>query len=118
MALIGRLGSGLPYTSNPFLQPAGELNGARKPIQANLDMKAFKMLNVMGLNASVTLWVYNVFDIQNELTVWDDTGRAGYTLELLQAADVRGYNSLNDYFSRPEWYSSPRQVRLVFSIGF
>jgi outer membrane receptor protein involved in Fe transport len=118
VALIGRLGSGLPYTSNPFLQPQGDLNGARKPVQVNLDMKAFKMLDLGGLNASITLWIYNVFDIRNELEVWSDTGRAGYTLERLRAAEVRGYNNLGDFFTRPEWYSSPRQVRLVFSVGF
>lgn len=118
IGLIGRIGSGLPYTSTPFLQPAGELNDARKPLRMELNLKAYKVFNLGGFNSSLTLWVYNLPDIRNENDVYGDTGRATYTLSQLQAGEVHGYNTKDDYYSRPDWISAPRQVRLVFSVGF
>ncbi len=118
IGLIGRIGSGLPYTSTPYLQPQGELNDARRPLQMELNLKAYKVFNLGGFNSSLTLWIYNLPDLKNENDVYGDTGRATYTLSETQAAEVRGYNTLSDYFSRPEWFSAPRQVRLVFSVGF
>jgi len=118
IGLIGRLGSGLPYTSNPYLGVEGELNDSRKPFTLNFDLKAYKVLTISGLSGTVTLYVYNVFDLKNENDVWADTGRATYTLEQLQVATVRGFNSMDDYYNRPEWYSSPRQVKITYSISF
>ncbi len=118
VGLIGRMGSGLPYTSTPFLGVPGELNDERRPTQYNVDLKAYRTFRWAGLRATATLWVYNLFDIRNENDVWKDTGRATYTLEQTRLASVRGYNTLDDYFSRPEWFNAPRQVKITLSFGF
>ena len=60
-----------------------------------------------------------MFDTANELEVYGDTGRAGYTLELTRAQEKpRGVNSLPEYYARPDFYSAPRQVVVGMSVGF
>ncbi len=119
IGLIGTVGSGLPYTSQPFLQPRGDTNGERKPMKYNIDLKAYKAFNYYKkMRARVTLSVYNLFDIRNETNVFTDTGRATYTLQTLQAFNVQGFNSLADYYAHPEYFDPPRQVKLTFSVGF
>jgi outer membrane receptor protein involved in Fe transport len=119
LGLVGSLGSGLPYTSNPFLAPEGEQNDSRRPVKYDLDLKAVKMFPVgANMHAAISLWVYNIFDIKNELDVYKDTGSADYTLEANQPVSVRGVNTLDDYFVRPDWFSTPRQVKLGLSLSF
>jgi hypothetical protein len=68
---------------------------------------------------SVFVKVYNLFDTANELNVFGDTGRAGYTLELTRAQErPRGANTLEEYYTRPDFYSAPRQVVIGASVGF
>jgi hypothetical protein len=73
------------------------------------------------------LKVFNLFDTLNENIVFDNTGRANYTLEkelgTTQAADH--YASLNpliktssEYFVRPDYYLPPREVRLGMTFEF
>jgi hypothetical protein len=65
------------------------------------------------------LKVYNLFDTANELDVFGDTGRAGYTLELTRAQEApRGVNTLQQFFTRPDFYSAPRQITLGASVNF
>ncbi|MDP8206125.1 MAG: TonB-dependent receptor [Candidatus Electryonea clarkiae] len=118
VGLIGTIGTGLPYTSQPFLQPRGETNAERRPMKYNMDLKAYKMFNVSGYKPTVSLSIYNLFDIQNEKDVFVDTGRATYTLDQLQAFSVQGYNTLEDFYTRPEYFEAPRQVKLTLSVGF
>lgn len=118
IGLIGRIGSGLPYTSNPFYAPEGKENDSRRPIKYNLDLKASKTFEFMGMDAIFTLWVYNLFDIRNENDVYVDTGTADYTIQEQQPTFVKGFNSVSDFYNRPEWYDAPRQVKIGLSFSF
>jgi len=118
IGLIGTIGSGLPYTATPFLEEEGVTNGERKPLQYNLDLKAYKILTIGGLNSTISINIYNVFDTRNENDVFTDTGRATYTLERTQAFNVQGYNTLDDYFAHPEYFSAPRRIKLGISFSF
>jgi hypothetical protein len=60
--------------------------------------------------------VYNLFDTENELDVFSDTGRAGYSLEANYAGQPRGINTIQEYFTRPDFYSAPRQI--IVGAGF
>ena len=65
------------------------------------------------------LKVFNLFDTLNEIEVFGDTGRAGYTLELTRNQQApRGVNTLEEYFTRPDYYSAPRQIVIGASISF
>ena len=116
LSLIGRLGSGLPYT--PKIENVGATfeNSERKQPQFSFDLKAQKEFKVMGTVYSVYVKAYNIFDRQNEKFVYSDTGRAGYTID--PPVGVRGVNTLDEFLTRPDYYSEPRRVIFGVSIGF
>jgi len=61
--------------------------------------------------------VYNLFDNASELEVFSDTGRAGYSLEVTREQEPpKGVNTIEEYFIRPDYYSSPRQIVLGASL--
>ena len=94
-------------------------NNAREPSTYNLDMRSYYHFNLFGLKASLSMNVYNLFDIRNELTVYSDTGRSTYTLvpNYTPQYSGPGYNSLDEFLVRPDFFSSPRQIKLGFSIS-
>jgi len=53
----------------------------------------------------------------NEVNVYTDTGRAGYTI-IPSPGVVRGINTLEEYLIRPDFYCAPRHVILGFSVDF
>jgi outer membrane receptor protein involved in Fe transport len=128
VSLVGRLGTGLPYTpqiseNQVFLRT----NSGRKPSQANVDLLAEKSFSFYGFSISVFLKVFNLFDTLNERLVYNDTGRATYTLLTDQgsakatdliAQNIPGVHSATEYFNQPSYYLSPREVRVGASIEF
>ena len=56
--------------------------------------------------------VYNLFDTKNEINVFDDTGRAGYSLLNQYTPEYQGPNTLSEWLSRPDYYSEPRKIIL------
>jgi outer membrane receptor protein involved in Fe transport len=118
-SFIGRLGSGLPYTPSIQNQRTGLENSDSKPGIFNVDMYITKYLKLFGKQFSVFAKVYNLFDTANEQDVFGDTGRAGYTLELTRAQEApRGANTIEEYFTRPDFFSSPRQIIIGASVSF
>ncbi len=123
---VGRLGSGLPYTPQiTSTQTYLRMNSSRKPFQSTVDLLAEKSFNVMDVYLTVFLKIFNLFDALNERLVYDDTGRATYTLEEGKgtaqeanrlAALIPGAHSATEYFVRPQYYSAPREVRVGMSI--
>jgi len=118
-SLIGRLGSGLPYTPALQNQRTGLENSDNRPAVFNVDLYVTKYLYFFGNNFSIFLKVYNLFDNANELNVFSDTGRAGYSLEVTRAQEEpRGINTIQEYYTRPDFYSSPRQIIIGASVNF
>ncbi|MEJ5352562.1 MAG: TonB-dependent receptor [Melioribacteraceae bacterium] len=118
-SVIGRLGSGLPYTPSFQNQRTGLENSENRPAFFNVDLYLTKYIKLFGKQFSIYAKVYNLFDTANEIEVFTDTGRAGYTLELTRAQEApRGVNTLEEYFTRPDFYSSPRQIIIGASISF
>jgi outer membrane receptor protein involved in Fe transport len=119
VSVIGRLGSGLPYTPSLQNQRTGLENSENRPAYFNVDLYLTKYFNLFGTEISTFVKVYNLFDTANEIEIFTDTGRAGYTLELTRAQEApRGVNTLAEYFSRPDYYSSPRQIVVGASFSF
>ena len=118
-SFIARLGSGLPYTPALQNQRTGLENSDNRPTFFNTDLYVTKYLELFNLPLSLFVKVYNVFDSENELNVFSDTGRAGYTLELTRAQQApRGVNTLEEYFTRSDFFSAPRQVVFGMSVLF
>ena len=118
-SFIGRLGSGLPYTPSLQNQRTGLENSDNRPAFFDVDFYLTKYFEIIGQQFSVFAKIYNLFDTLNEVNVFGDTGRAGETLELTRnQAPPRGVNTVKEFFTRPDFYSSPRQIVLGATITF
>ncbi len=117
VTLIGKFGSGLPYTPAFQNQRTGLLNSENKPSVITVDLYATKHLDVFGAPLNIFLKVYNLLDTGNEFDVFTDTGRAGYSLEANYSGEPRGINTIDEYYTRPEFYSAPRQLLLGLGIS-
>jgi outer membrane receptor for ferrienterochelin and colicin len=116
--LIGQFRSGLPYT--PAIQNLETTfeNSGRKPYNYSVDLRISKNLLIQNMQFSLFLKVYNVFDMQNELSVYSDTGRAGYSLVSRYLGERRSHvNSLEEWLTRPDYYSHPRKILVGLSIN-
>ena len=119
ISMVAQLGSGLPYTPSLQQTNTGIQNSSNKPAFFNVDLYLTKYLKLNGVNFSVFAKIYNLFDTPNEVNVFTDTGRAGYTLQLTQQQSApRGVNTLAEFYTRPDYYSSPRQVIVGAQIDF
>ena len=111
VGLIGQFQSGLPYT--PAIQSMETTfeNSGRKPMNYNVDLRLFKQVRLGKMQNTIFLKVYNLFDRRNEITVYDDTGRAAYSLVSHYISERQGHvNSLEEWLKRPDYYSEPRKV--------
>jgi len=130
VSLIGRYGSGLPYT--PVLNQAegrGEdanrtipKNSRRRPEQFSMDLTASKTFEVGPANLVLFLRVFNLLDRRNEVIVYGETGRAYASVENLGAGpidqNVDRVNTVDQYILRPDYYSEPREIQLGFEVNF
>ncbi|OGU72662.1 MAG: hypothetical protein A3H45_13900 [Ignavibacteria bacterium RIFCSPLOWO2_02_FULL_55_14] len=117
VTLITRLGSGLPYTPALQNQRTGLLNSENRPMVFTADIYATKSIPLQGAQINVFAKVYNVFDSENELDVFTDTGRANYSLQSGYSGRPRGVNSIKEFYTRPDFYSAPRQVIIGFEVS-
>ncbi len=120
VTIVGRFGTGFPYTPTfQYVQTAVE-NSGRKPNVYNVDIYAYKDFTLWSLDFSLFFRVFNLFDRLNEREVFTDTGRAGYTLAPLYVGGLRprGINTLEEYFIRPDFYYEPRQIQLGLQLEF
>ncbi len=119
-SVIGKLGSGLPYTPEYQGIRTSFENDGRKPAFWNVDLTAFKSIPLKrrGLKLTLETSILNLFDTKNENDVYRDTGRATYSQEELLAYEVPQINTLGEYWMRSDWYSRPRQVRVGLSFEF
>ena len=119
IGLIFNFGSGFPYTTAYLGVRTSFENNAREPSTYNLDLRSYYHFDLFGMKASFSMNVYNLFDTRNELTVYSDTGRSTYTLVPTYTPQYSGpgYNSLDEFLVRPDYFSSPRQIKLGFSIS-
>jgi len=126
--VIGRYGSGLPYT--PVVNQAEaqgadaarvvQNNSRRRPETLNFDLRLFKNFFFDPLNVSLFVKVFNLFDRRNEVTVYGETGRATASTASLGIGEVSGdrINPVSAYIVRPDFYSEPREIQLGLEINF
>ena len=119
-SLIGRFGSGYPYTPslgrNPQeigVLPAVPSNAARRPTSFTTDLYAFKSFEVGPVKPRLFFQIYNLFDARNVNGVFGDTGLPDVTF-------VGTSLSQNDpgYYVRPGNYAEPRRIQLGMEVNF
>ena len=119
IGLIGQFQSGLPYT--PAIQSMETTfeNSSRRPFNYNIDLRLSKQFVLGKMKYKLFVKVYNIFDRKNEINVYEDTGRAGYSLISHYIGERRGYvNSLEEWLTRPDFYSEPRKILVGFDVEF
>jgi outer membrane receptor for ferrienterochelin and colicin len=127
--ILGRYGSGLPYT--PVVNQAearGEdaartvqKNSRRRPATYTVDLRLFKNFSFGPFSASVFAKVFNLFDTRNENDVYGETGRATATVQALGASNISNTNRINpvgEYIVRPDYFSEPREIQFGVELSF
>ncbi len=118
---IARYGSGLPYTPRRTEDITSLLtNAGVKPSTFSIDVRAYYRLKIAGLDGEVFLRVMNLLDNLNEVNVYDDTGRAGFTTDeerIRQLNISTPVNSVKEYFVNSTHYSEPRRIEIGLRIS-
>lgn len=108
--IIGTYGSGLPYTPTTARGlRLDEVNSARRPYTMNLNVRATKMFEMMGLKYTLYADVRNILNKKNVLTVWSTTGKPDASVD---------WTDTEDWVNRPHYLSSPRTVEIGLAVGF
>jgi outer membrane receptor protein involved in Fe transport len=118
LTVLGSVYSGLPYTPSLFGSRMSKMNSETRPWYINVDAYATKNIAVGKTVVSIFLKVYNLLDRKNEVEIFTDSGRANYSIEQQYSSPPRGINTVGEYYTRPDFYSTPRQVIFGFSFGF
>ena len=127
ISFIGQFSTGYPYSPLIFDQNLDlDPNTGRKPSQIKLDAHLYKEFDVASFQLRAFAKIFNVLDRLNERFVFDDTGRATYSLSAernLHATwepnyGLPGIHTLSEYDTRPHYYSPPRQIRLGLTLAF
>jgi len=119
VGLIFQYGTGFPYTADTRVSLLRFENGALKPSTNSLDLRAEKNISLGGVDFSLFLLIYNLLDVKNELNVDAASGRANVDIFTSQNAQkIIGFNSIQEYQNNPGNFSTPRQVRIGFNLGF
>ena len=128
VTIVGLLGTGLPYSPQLYEQQIYlRTNSDRKPFKTNVDLLIDKSFLISSTTLTVFLKVFNLFDTKNESYVYDDTGRATYSLEETKGGPQAtnaisevypAIKSATEYFNRPNYYSSPREVRVGVTLEY
>jgi outer membrane receptor protein involved in Fe transport len=136
VSFIGYLRTGTPYTPSfpasvvpiTFIQ-----NSDRQPMQWNVDLKVEKFFKIGSLGFSVFALVNNLFDTENALYVYANSGSPLYNIEQTtnpyQFADLKNrinrgdvglipLSAIDNYYADPGNVSHPRLVRLGMSMYY
>ncbi len=135
-SLIGYFRTGTPYTPSfpsSVVPITFTQNSDHQPVQWNIDLRVEKYFKLMGMEYSVYLLVDNLFDVENELFVYANSGRALYNIEqttnLTRFSDLRNrilrgdvgmipLEAIDTYYANPANVSPPRLVRVGVSVSF
>ncbi|MCB0719909.1 MAG: TonB-dependent receptor, partial [Bacteroidetes bacterium] len=121
LTLINRLTTGRPYTSvRSFVQSTVPYNVDR-PTSFLSDLRVYyKPFFLPTENAQIFLQVDNLFDSKIQTQVYSDSGTATETptLERNRNVQIQGLNTIDEYFSRQDFFGAPRRVALGLSLNF
>jgi outer membrane receptor protein involved in Fe transport len=138
ISFIGTMSSGQPYTpSFATGYPTGlssiryyNKNKGRKPNYYNVDMNLKKGFPIGEYNLTFFVRIYNLFDIQNEVNVYTDTGRATFSTAANKAREneiasgndedssFKRWGTFEEYIKQPQMFSAPRQIQLGLTFNF
>lgn len=126
LSLLARYGTGLPYTPSITQYTAdrgitsGLLRNSRyRPSQFSLDLKIDKSFELMGLDVTTFLKVFNLLDNKITRNVFGDTGQPDFTTETQNVGyDPSRPNTIEEYIKYPDHYGEPRNLQFGVEISF
>ncbi len=120
LGIIGQFGSGFPYTPEQEGYYPSRENDERKPYYINVDVNFAISFRYGRMKTTLFTNIYNIFDFNNEVNIFQDTGRATYTLAERYHSDeaVKCINTVSDYYYRPDYLGSPRKVVVGMKFEF
>lgn len=117
LSLIGKIGSGTPYTRASARYSNRILNGERKPAMLTFDMNLTKDFYVGTTIISPFIKIYNLFDRKNNKEVYKSSGSAEYDYDLNFQTYI-GIKTQDEWAIQPDYYHEPRKVVIGFSVSF
>ncbi len=121
-SIILRYGSGLPYTPRQTANIARLLiNAERRPNYFDVDVNLYKDFNFDFMKVSIWSRIINIFNIRNEVNVYNDSGRADYTIDEVIAQRANPpelVNPVGAYFRNPTFYNEPRRIEIGLSLHY
>lgn len=125
-SIIGNLYSGQPYTpqinkNTRVTQNAFPRNSGRKPSIFNIDLRAYKDIAIAKTTLTIFTKVYNLLDSNNPRGIYGDTGDPFFTFGKLEAQKINPklyYNTLDELYTNPGFFSEPRRIEFGISYNF
>ncbi len=121
-SVIAKYGSGFPYTPMQSINISDLLtNSELKPSSLDVDLRAYKDFTLGSYRVSMFARVYNILDALNQLNVYNDSGTADFTEEKYvqdQQHLPAIVNTVDQYYTDPNYYSEPRKLEIGFSLFF
>ncbi|MCK9483330.1 MAG: hypothetical protein M0R34_03090, partial [Candidatus Marinimicrobia bacterium] len=122
ITFLGRWGSGLPYTPQLSKDITSLLtNSDTKPATFTIDLKAYyRILLSNRYPMELFIRIQNLFDRLNEVNVYDETGRAGFTTDEARVKALNigtPVNSVSEWFNNSTHYAEPRRIEIGMRIS-
>jgi outer membrane receptor for ferrienterochelin and colicin len=125
-SIIANYFSGQPYTpavnkNTRVTQNAFPTNSGDKPNLFNVDLRVYKDFEISPLLLTVFLRVFNIFDANNPVNVYTDSGDPYFTFAKLEAQRINPTlynNTLDEFYTDPTYFSDPRRIELGFGLNF
>lgn len=125
-SLIARYGTGLPYDPSVTQYTAlrglsgGFLENSRRiPAQFTLDLKLDKTFELMGLDITAFVRIFNLLDNRIPIRVFGDTGQPDFTTEnQTRTKDPASPNTPEEYSKFPDHFGEPRNVQFGIDLAF
>lgn len=117
ISLIGKIGSGTPYTRESPYYNNRILNGERKPMTMTFDLNITKDIQMKYIVLSPFVKITNLFDRKNNREVYASSGTADYDYNMIFET-YRGYRTQEEWYVQPNYYDEPRKIVIGCSINF
>lgn len=123
-SLLFQFGSGTPYT--PTLTSTsnlGELlyNSELKPATYDLSARVYKDFKFGGTTFTVFARIDNLLDTRNAVDVFPDGGQPDWSLteeHLIESNPSQRIATVQDYYTRANYYAPPRRIQLGITYSF
>jgi len=117
ISLIGKMGSGTPYTRSSPRYSNRILNGERKPMTMTFDLNISRDIQIGNYSINPFVKIYNLLDRKNNREVFRSSGSAEYAYEMNFETYI-GIQTQEEFYSRPDYYYEPRRIVAGFSVSF